>query len=251
MDVDLLMRRQHVDVALRVLSTLGFRPLKTETRAGSATAYENELLWFKPGRIAVPLEIHWSLFDSPYYQQRLDLEGLWAKAVRFQFGHTEALMLDPVSQLLHLCGHLMLHHGGEDLLWEHDIAAFIEQFGATLDWSALLDRARDGDLVIAVQTLILRAAEEDGAPVPAEVVERLRRMRPSDDERRVTGYLTAAERSVAQRFWTDLASMSSRLGYAWTHLFPSAEYMRERYHIRHPALVPLYYPYRWYRGLRG
>ena len=68
------------------------------------------------------------------------------------------------------------------------------------------------------------------------------------------GNLTAEQRSVAQRFWSDLASMGgwrARLGYAWTHLFPSAEYMRARYGIRYSLLLPLYYPYRWLRGLFG
>ena len=83
---------------------------------------------------------------------------------------------------------------------------------------------------------------------------RLRHLQPSGDEQRITAYLTAPERSVARRFWTDLASMddaTTRLGYAWMHLFPSAAYMRARYHVRHAMLLPLYYPYRWLRGLRG
>jgi hypothetical protein len=82
----------------------------------------------------------------------------------------------------------------------------------------------------------------------------LRRLQPSCDEQRITAYLTATDRRAGRRFWTDLASMNraaARLGYAWMHLFPSAAYMRARYHVRHPVLLPLYYPYRWLRGLRG
>lgn len=37
---------------------------------------------------------------------------------------------------------------------------------------------------------------------------------------------------------------------ARTTLLPAAAYMRQRYGIRHPALVLLSYPYRWVRGLR-
>jgi hypothetical protein len=42
-----------------------------------------------------------------------------------------------------------------------------------------------------------------------------------------------------------------RVRFARTNLFPSAAYMRQRYQIKHPLLLPLYYPYRWLRGLRG
>jgi hypothetical protein len=254
MDIDLLMRREHLSIALRTLGERGFAPMRPETRDGAAAAYENELLLIKPGAVPVPVEIHWSLFDSPYYQQRLNLEVCWQQSVPFTLGERQAQMLDPVSQVLHLCGHLVLHHGGEDLLWENDIAEFVALHGATLDWSTLLQRASACDLVIAVQTLLLPVAEEDPDSMPADVVERLRHLRPTPDERRIVGYLTADERGVAQRFWTDLASMDrwgERLGYTLTHLFPSAAYMRERYRIRHPLLLPFYYPYRWFRGLMG
>ncbi|MFN8625256.1 MAG: nucleotidyltransferase family protein [Candidatus Binatia bacterium] len=251
MDVDLLIHREHFDTAVRRLAQRGFTPRRAETRTGAA-GYENELLLTKPGAVPVPLELHWSLFDSPYYQQRLNLDACWRQAVPFALGERQALMLDPVSQLLHLCGHIVLHHGGADLLWENDIAEVVALNGPTLDWSALLDRAAAFDLVIAVQRMLLPLAEDEPAAVPGDILERVRRMRPTADERRIVGYLTAAERGAGRRFRDDLVSMHGwhgRLGYAWTHLVPSAAYMRERYHVRHPLLLPFYYPYRWFRGI--
>jgi hypothetical protein len=64
--------------------------------------------------------------------------------------------------------------------------------------------------------------------------------------------LTIENASVAQRLWADLRSMpngSLRLRYALASLFPPPAYMRERYRIAHPWLLPLYYPYRWLVGL--
>ncbi len=253
-DVDLLVHREHVDTALAALAGAGFAADRPELRRGAAAAYENQLILFKSGPIPVPLEIHWSLFDSPYYQQHLDLEWLWQTAEPLRLAATTARMLDPIAQLLHLCGHLVLHHRGSDLLWEHDIAELVTTYGPQMDWSALLERAVASNVIIPVASLLQRVAVEDAAPVPAAVVEQVRRLQPSREEQRITGYLTAADRGVASRFWTDLASISdstTRLGYAWTHLFPSPAYIRARYHVRHPLLVPLYYPYRWLRGLRG
>lgn len=253
MDVDVLMRREHLEPALRVLDGVGFAAPRAETRAGAAAAYESEMLLLKAASFPVALELHWSLFDSPFYQETLDLEECWTAAVPLAFGATTARMLDPVSQLLHLCGHLVLHHGGRDLLWEHDIAEWVRVNGAGFDWERFLRKAEEWNLVIAVRQLLLPLAD-GGAPIPAAVAARLRQLQPSAGERRAVGYMTAPARGVAQRFWADLASMGgwrARFGYAWTHLFPSAEYMRQRYGIRHPLLMPLYYPYRWLRGLRG
>jgi len=62
------------------------------------------------------------------------------------------------------------------------------------------------------------------------------------------------KRATGRRFWSDLRAIPGwrqRLRFARTHLLPSAAYMRRRYGIAHPLLLPLYYPYRWLRGLRG
>ena len=253
-DIDLLIRREHLDEALAVLGGAGFASDRPELRRGAAAAYENQVILFKAGPMPVPLEIHWSLFDSPYYQQHLELDWCWQSARPLPLGATTARMLDPTAQLLHLCGHLVLHHRGTDLLWEHDITELVTVSGPQIDWPALIERAVTSQLVMAVTSILLRVAAKDAAPVPAAVVERLRRLQPSRDEQRITAYLTATDRRAGRRFWTDLASMNhaaARLGYAWMHLFPSAAYMRARYHVRHPVLLPLYYPYRWLRGLRG
>ena len=253
-DVDLLVRREHLERALTVLTGCGFATGRPELRRGAAGAYENQLPLFKQGRASLPLELHWSLFDSPFYQQGLDLVWCWQAARPLPGGPSAARMLDPVAQLLHLCGHLVLHHGGVDLLWEHDIAEFVVLYGEEVDWSALLDRAVASNLVIPVKSLLPRIAVEDAVPIPPAVLERLQRLQPSRDEQRIAAKLTAPQPGVARRFWIDVASMTgwhTRVGYAWTHLFPSAAYMRARYQVRHRLLLPLYYPYRWLRGLRG
>src|SRR5262249_61933406 len=88
-------------------------------------------------------------------------------------------------------------------------------------------------------------AEEDAAPPPPALLAPLQRSPPSRDEQRIAAKLTAPQPGVARRFWIDVASMTgwhTRVGYAWTHLFPSAAYMRARYQVRHRLLLPLYYP---------
>ncbi len=93
MDVDLLMRRQHLETALEVVGRHGFTSERPETRAGSTAAYENELLLTKRAAIPIHLEIHWSLFDSPFYQERLDLDFCWRNTKPLPLGETTAQML--------------------------------------------------------------------------------------------------------------------------------------------------------------
>lgn len=253
-DLDLLVHRRDAGRALAALAAIGFAPDRVERRGGADTAFECESIVYKTGVITTPVELHWSLFDSPYYQYALPMDWFWGTAEPVRLADTRALMLGPEAQVLHLCGHLRLHHSGDELLWLHDIAQLVTAWGARIDWSVVLDRARRFDLVISLRDVLGRAAVDWGTPIPSAVLDKLQAMAPSRREERVVRWLSEPNRSVARRLWVDLATMPSwprRVAFAWNNLVPSVAYMRQRYAIRHPLLVPFYYPYRWLRAVRG
>jgi hypothetical protein len=139
-------------------------------------------------------------------------------------------------------------------LWWHDIAAVLERYRDAMDWPLVLSRIDDYGLLPAVRPVLTRAVEEWGAPMPVEVLHALRGRQHSREELHVYTQLVSGQRPAGRRFWTDLTSTPGwrqRLRFARANLFPSAAYMRERYTIPHPLLLPLYYPYRWLRGIRG
>ncbi|MFH1084393.1 MAG: nucleotidyltransferase family protein [Chloroflexota bacterium] len=251
-DLDLLVQREDGAAALAALAELGYAPLDPEARPGAALAWENEVCLTCPQPLPHLLEIHWSLFDSPHYQQRLAMDWFWDTAQRATVGGREALILGPEAQLVHLCGHLALHHEGQGWLWHHDIAELLARRGATLDWGLALEQAERGELVVAMQTVLGRVAAAWQAPIPPAALARLAALRPSPAEMRAMAPLSAPSATVAGRFWADLAAMPgwrARLRYALESLFPSSDYMRQRYAIRHGWLLPLYYPWRWWVGL--
>ena len=212
---------------------------------------------FKPDGSGCVLEIHWSLFDSPYYQHRMPMDWFWQSAQPFEIGQVATLMLGPEALMLHLCGHLALHHdsGGKlSLRLLYDVAAVIASYGERLNWDEVLERAQAYDLVLSLQRVLPEMSDEWEVPMPVGVLERLRSLRPSRDEERVFGQLTATRRPVIQRFWADLVNMPdwrARVRYAWNNMFPSPLYMQHRYSIPHRFLLPLYYPYRWWLGVYG
>jgi hypothetical protein len=252
-DIDLLVRREEVQSALSVLTTLGYKTAGVETQPGTAVEFENEVVLTNPSAHNITVEVHWGLVDSPHYQQKLDMAWFWERARPAQGNASGALVLEAEAQMLHLCAHLALHHQGHGLLWLHDIAEVTHFYQDRLDWDLLLAKAAEYDLVLPLQQILLRVAEGWDVPLPAGIEERLQRMRPSAEETRVFNWLSAGRRPVAQRFWADLASMAGwdqRLRYGLGNLFPSPQYMRHRYNIQHRFLLPLYYPYRWLVGLR-
>ena len=93
-------------------------------------------------------------------------------------------------------------------MWYHDIAALIVAEGGGIAWQDLFTRAQAADLILPLRYTLLRLADEWHVPMPADVLTRLRELRPPADEARIFQRLTASERPVAQRFYTDLAAMA-------------------------------------------
>jgi hypothetical protein len=253
-DVDLLVQRRDQASACGVIGGLGYSLGRAETHPGALAEHENELVLYKADRVGVSVDLHWSLFDSPYYQSRIAMDWFWQTAQTATIAGVTARVLAPEALLIHLCGHLALHHGATGLLWWHDIAEVLAFDRARIDWGELLSRTQRYGLLAAVRAILPRVVEEWQAPMPADALQALLSRRPSAEEQRIFAQLSAVETPVGRRFWADLASMSGwrpRLRFAGTNLFPSAAYMRQRYAIAHPLLLPFYYPYRWWRGLRG
>jgi hypothetical protein len=253
-DVDLLVRESDVTVTRRTLDGLGYAAKRIETHPGALTEYENEVALCKPGKLDTWVDVHWGLFDSPYYQDRIVMDWFWESARPAPIADVPALVLGPEALLIHLCGHLALHHAHTGLLWWYDVAEALAAHRAEIDWPVLLAHTEEYGLLLPVRAVLSRAVDEWGAAIPAGVLHALRSLRESPMEQRIFADLTAAQRSPRQRFWSDLTSMSDwrqRLRFARMNLFPSPTYMRQRYAIAHPLLIPLYYPYRWLRGALG
>lgn len=254
-DIDLLVRPGDVDAALEALAGLGYRPLQHEPAPDSTRTFENQVLLGKEGGTA-PLEVHWGLFDSPYYQEHLPMDWFWQTAIPLTAGTMPLRALGPAAQLLHLCAHLVLHHGAGSprLLWLHDVAEVLARYQGAIDWPSLLSQARASELVGSLRRVLPRVAREWQAPIPAPILGELAALQPSPAEARILARLASGPRPAGRRLLDDLADTPTwhrRLRLAWVNLFPTAAYMQQRYRIRHRFLVPFLYPYRWFLGLRG
>jgi hypothetical protein len=249
-DIDLLVRERDVPVALRTLIAMGYAVIPPR-------AYRCEVMLRPSGRTTAPIELHWSLFVPFYYQHLLSPDWLCETALPIEVGDTRARMLGPEAQLLHLSGHLTLHHGsGEAVmgLWLYDVAEVIDRYGRGLDWDELLARAQIYGLVLSLQRVLPRVSELWQAPIPLRVLEQLDALRPSYHEERTLATLTAPRRSAFQSFLSELATLPGcgpRVRFAWRNLFPPPFYLKEVYGVPHRLLVPLAYPYRWLMTLWG
>jgi len=253
-DIDLLVKPSDLERVHQLLVQSGFRPWAPETHAGAHEAFENEKVYRKPRRVAIEVDVHWSLFDSPYYQNKISMDWFWETSQTMQVdGRSPMRVLGTEAQIIHLCGHLCLHHEGVELFWLHDVAEVVHAHKEVINWATVLDRAREFELILPLRQILNRVAADWRIDIPASVLSKLDSLEPSAQEKRIFAWLTATNPPPAQRLWADIRSLpqwSQRLRFLWSNLLPSPAYMRQRYGVRHSALLPFYYPYRWYRGLR-
>ena len=91
-------------------------------------------------------------------------------------GLRKALALTPEDLLLHLATHMGYSHLlGTSILRVYDVAVWVDRFGDTADWNAVVTRAEAGGVQRFVYAALGLAARLLAAPVPAEVLRRLRR----------------------------------------------------------------------------
>jgi hypothetical protein len=258
-DIDLLVRPNQVEAAAELLHGEGYRIEGPTREIGQILAYENELLLTKQTALPALLpefvvELHWHLFDSPHHQHAIDLAWFWEERTEIGVGDRSIPVLAPSAQLIHLAGHLALHHQHRGLLWQYDIYRLLQDWGPALAWPEILEQARACELIGPLRDVLSDLAARWRAPVPPAVLAQLAAMEDSPRAMAIYASMTRAERTSTQRLWTDLAGLPTwrdRVRFAWRNIVPPPVYMRERYGLRHGWQLPLAYGYRWWLGVVG
>ncbi|MEZ4516168.1 MAG: hypothetical protein R3C44_04775 [Chloroflexota bacterium] len=128
----------------------------------------------------------------------------------------------------------------------------IHESGESLDWDQVLNKAEAYKLLIATQLVLPVLAEDWQIAIPEDVLMKVSQMTPTPEEQDMVGRLMVEGRPAAQRLLDDLTGIGDwrkRASFLRVNLLPSAAYMDERYGIPNDAVRPLYYPYRWFKGL--
>lgn len=252
-DIDLLVKKEDIYRLIRCLSPHGYSLTQADSHINHLLRFENEIVLTKPGLVNVFLEAHWTIFDSPYYQAIIPPTWLWQSAIKYRFEDQEILLLGHHAQILHLCGHLYLHHTGNEVLWQFDLAAWVDKFNAQISWDELLSFAQKFKLVQPIKFLIPKISKDYGVSISPDILIKIENLVVSISEQRLIQDLKTGEQSVVKHFWIDIKVIKgwkSKLIFIWQNLFPSVDYMRYRYNIEHVYLLPLFYPYRWAIGIK-
>jgi len=254
-DVDLLIRAPDLPRVQEMLITQGYAFFPDHARDFDQ-GFGRAKMFTRQAPYPLSVDLHWRLLEWPRGQQATLLtEWLWASARERRVADIPALVLSPEAQVLHLTSHLAKHRW-QRLLWFYDIAQVLRYYENELDWDLLLAKAREFEILKALQVTLARTVELLARPPSfppnfggdeggAEILERLESARPSLREKAAFALLTARDKHAAILLSVIARdSILRKARYLATVAFPSAEYMFERYQFSDRRKLPLYYAYR-------
>lgn len=114
------------------------------------------------------IELH-DVIEPTHQPFSLPLHDVWSRAAPVDSQPGSALALSPEDLLLHLATHMGRSHLlGSSLVRVCDVAFWSVQFGATADWDAVMNRARQFGMRRFVYTALELARRSLGASIPEE-----------------------------------------------------------------------------------
>ena len=244
-DTDLLVRQSDVTAATRVMHALGYR--RSVQTPGELVMPQMEFVKEAGSSVKHVYDLHSKIANPQLFADVLSFDELCSRSVEIPELGNDARALGPVDSLLLACLHRVAHHhDSARLLWIYDIHLVASEmdreafarFGASAAQKELKAVCARG-LTLAEQWF--RTA------VPADVMEALA---VRDEAEPSEAYLGGQLRQV-DVLWSDLKTLGrwrDRWQLVRQHLFPPGAYMRERYGLSNPLLLPALYAHRGVRG---
>jgi hypothetical protein len=175
-DLDILVPTAQADAALERLATVGWRPI---TPVPPAFVQEQHAVDLVSEDRSTKCDLHWRVYWESW-GPGVD-ESLWAASVPLDFEGVRTRMLSPADQLLHVCVHGSRRVRRPGLLWIPDTVLLLRAGG--IDWERLIAEAARRRFVMRTATMLDYVAGALAAPVPTDVLGRLRGLPVSRLER--------------------------------------------------------------------
>ena len=236
-DIDLLVRKNDLEMVADRLSALGFQEMNH--RPGFAQAYSYTLGFLKNRHGWIVAEPHWTIAYPPF-ADRVDMDAVWSRCVKRRVLGMESWSLGREDLLLHLSFHYLHHGGNAPLLWLYELDRLIRHDHTAPDWAHVTRLAAQMEQEMLLAEVLGKLTGIFDTPVPGEVLSQLATSAARASNRSPAGAFSgrlarslagmspsAAREEVALFF--ALKGIRSKWRYLFALLFPSSEFMRLRY----------------------
>lgn len=254
-DIDLLIKPEDADKCHEIFAGLGYKSQEEEL-----TEFEKklEIVHFDPlVKNGISVELHLKLHrDNEKY--KLDTSSLWSNAKLVSINSQLVYTLDLYDTLIHLCVHVDRHAkiGGVQFTGFNDIVNLLDVYNGSLDWDQLSKYCKQYNAEREVYKYLILLNKYMGACVPDNVLIHYQNYLTIYDEtlfckylRGYTGFRSGMQKHFGNYMHLELTK--DKLYYTWKIIFPTSKFMVSKFNLKNDFLLPFYYPYRWWLGIKG
>ncbi|HRQ37740.1 MAG TPA: nucleotidyltransferase family protein [Chloroflexota bacterium] len=257
-DLDLWLQPGDVPIAWQVMADLGFHDKGLWPDATAIPPHVTQLDFYPGDLKTSPLsvELHWDLSQREGVRGRLPLARWWAEAISVPWRDQSVKVLSSEAALVHTAVHQILEHRAE-IRWRwlldiDQLARGRPDYHLTpADWQQAAADANEAGVLPAVQAALRLIARELATPLPEPALDLLvQKADPVQRERAI--YIANPHRSAVGKVLLNAQNTSGwqrKTAVILPTLFPHPSYMQQRYHVRHRALLPVYYLARLLKGV--
>jgi len=169
-DVDLLVPKNRLARARNAIMDGGYREQveRGYSRIGAVCEISDHLVPLVAGSGLV-LEIHWTI-ENPLSPFRIDVDGLWERAIPVRVAGVEIQGLSPEDLLLHLCLHASARHGFENgFRGICDLHQAIEVSKGAFGWMELVGRSEAWGAERSISLPLHLAGKWFGTEIPGDL----------------------------------------------------------------------------------
>jgi len=254
-DIDLLVKEEDGEKCLVILQDLGY--ISYESKVSDFGGALSEIIHY-PAMVCndVSVEVHIKLHRKTE-RYNLKLEDLWNNALLVTLNNFPIYTFEYDDLLIYLCIHLDKHFRGGHIQFTcfNDITNLLVSLSNSIDWNLFIKSCEKYNCLDIVFKYLIMCNVNFQAPLPHSIIDKYKHLLTKDDqivfEKYLIGYTGVSNHMTSHIInLNQLSTFSDRLSYFVEALFPPKSFMLEKYNIQHPSLVLLYYPYRYYIGIK-
>jgi len=259
-DIDLLVHEEDGEKCLSILESMGYRATST-SKLSKFVNSQFDIVHYTPMVLnGVSIEIHIKLHRKGEKYNLITSE-IWKNTVPATVNKRNVFALNINALLIHLCVHLDKHFqvGKVQFTCLSDITNMLNENEAGFDWGAFTVSCQLYKSEKVVFKYLVLVNKYMNAPVPADVIDKYNYLLTEETKQLFFKYLKgnfsfgSENITLSAHFYylKEVTTFSNKVRYLSGVLFPTKDFLIQRYKIKQPTLVIFYYPLRWFEGIKG
>lgn len=251
-DHDIWVPTEHIHRAYDLLLEIGFEYQRTSSDRIILIDPRMAIYWSHhyvfSSKDGIIVELHNHILLEPAIFLKEYERWFWEQQQSITIKDNIIQTLSPVATLLHLCGHMTIHHSMKRLINYLDIHYVVSTGG--VDWDQFVEMCRKLDWSWFVLPALEKTIEYFGTAIPMQVLDDLRQV-PIPTEMVKQLEAIHQPRTLLSQVWSDMRKIPrSKLPIIFLQIIaPPMSVLKERNHNRRMHML-FQYPYHWLHLIR-